>query len=186
MSNPSTPSNAAVRTGVWSKLPSIAWVGIFLLGMASIIGFFIGLIWVVSHVEGFMSVVFLLIGIPLFFKLAKGQKLNSLALGGIILFYALMGMALDQTGNALYNKPLDLLCPKDTSIHRSVDVLHPLPGRTDFIQDYSCYNREGTRVSEIWILHVVGLRFAEYLILAYLLYGIGKLYFWLRGEERKA
>jgi hypothetical protein len=49
-----------------------------------------------------------------------------------------------------------------------VTVLHPLPGRTDMIQDYTCRNLEtGDAVAQIDMFSIIGVRFVEYVIIGF-------------------
>ncbi len=83
-----------------------------------------------------------------------------------------MGMAIDQTGNIIYNQPLALFCPDGTTYSRSVATYHPLPGRTDFVQNFQCLAAEGKSPYDIPIGIVIGIRFMEYVFIAYFLLGI--------------
>jgi hypothetical protein len=161
---------------IWSRLmnlPSIAWVILFPLGIIAFIGSIILFIVGISSIEGFATVIFLVIGWFMAMGIvAAGQEFkgpgSGLMMGGIICFYALMGMALDQPGNFLFNKPIGWFCPSGSSMNRDVSVLHPLPGRTDLIQRFMCVDiKTGKNVEEVGMFKLIGVRFVEYVVVAY-------------------
>jgi hypothetical protein len=151
------------------RMPSWLWLLMILFGLCLVIAIPIAFIYVISHFEGVASIIFILIGWLVFGEFAKKDKRNQLMLGGVILFFALMGMAIDQTGNIIYNQPLALFCPDGTTYARSVATYHPLPGRTDFVQNFLCQGAEGKSPYVIPIVMVIGIRFVEYIFVAYLL-----------------
>jgi hypothetical protein len=175
---------------ITEKLPSWSWVLVGFGGIALVIGGFIGLIWAFSHIEGFASIIFLVIGYFAFGAAARSVgKRKNIILAGAIIFYSLMGAAIDQTGNFVYNMPVNLMCPESTSLERNVQTLHPLPGRTDFIQDFTCYDGNQKPVYRVENYKIALLRLGEYIVLGYILYGFRKLqiflllYFRNRGEK---
>lgn len=155
----------------FEKIPSIAWIVFFVGGIIAIIGSIIAIFFLLATVPGFASLIFLIIGVVYLFspyeKLPHDPSYKIIQ-AGMITFFALMGMAVDQTGNVIYNAPLQLLCPPQTSLMRSVDVSHPLPGRTDLTQNFTCVDDSGKEVSSIAIGYMIALRFVEYVIIAYL------------------
>lgn len=153
-------------------MPSWLWLIFILAGIMLIIAIPIAFIYVLSHFEGIASIIFLVIGWFVFGAFAKSQKKNTLIMGGAVCFFALMGMAIDQTGNIIYNQPMALSCPEGTTYSRSVSTLHPLPGRTDFVQNFQCFDAEGKTAYTIPVGLVLLTRFGEYVLIAYLLYGI--------------
>ena len=94
------------------RIPSGLWLLIMLLGLVLVIAIPLVFIYVISHFEGISSIIFLVIGWFTFGTFARQDKRNPLIMGGAILFYALMGMAIDQPGNIIYNQPFALVCPK--------------------------------------------------------------------------
>jgi len=154
------------------RIPSWLWIPIFLIGIALVIGIPIAFVYVISHFEGIASIIFLVIGWFIFGAFAKSKKRSPLILGGAVCFFALMGMSIDQTGNAIYNYPLALSCPEGTTYNRSIITLHPLPGRTDFFQNFQCFDSQGKAAIQIPIWKVLLTRFCEYILIAYLLLGI--------------
>lgn len=160
------------------QIPSIGYVLLIPLGLITFIGSIILLFWALANLEGLASVLMLLAGYGAFRSFHQNDiPLTSFALGAGIVFFALMGMAIDQPGNLLYNKPLELICPDGTSLNRSVDVLHPLPERTDMVQNFQCFDTEGNAVSQINMFHIIGVRFAEYILIGYFLYFLSRIRF---------
>lgn len=164
-------------------LPSIVWVFLLILGMIALMGGIMIFFTMIATVPGFASVIFLIIGFLYVFtpasKIIDKRDLStfsgSLAQAIGVGFFALMGMAIDQPGNALYNYPLNYLCPPESKMYRDVNVSHPLPGRTDMTQDFRCLNSHGKLVVEIGMGEVIVVRFFEYLILAYVFIGLKRL-----------
>lgn len=56
------PNRISVFFQRLQKLPSFAWIIIFLVGLVALIGSIIGLFYLLSHVEGVASVIMLLAG----------------------------------------------------------------------------------------------------------------------------
>ncbi|MBN2572342.1 MAG: hypothetical protein JXA68_09465 [Ignavibacteriales bacterium] len=169
----------------FSKIPSILWVIIIPLGIGLFIGSIIGFIYLAAYVEGFISTIFLIISFFIVKRLSverkvettaqeiSRKKIPSIALAGFIVFFALMGAALDQTGNFIYNEPLQwLFCNDGCELKRGVDVLYPRPGETYLIQDFVCVDENNQINSSINPFSIFLVRFGEYIILGYLIYGI--------------
>src|SRR6185369_14745067 len=129
----------------------------------------------VATVEGVASIIFLVIGFIYVFAsnteigLSKiKSKTSGLAVAFGIVFFALMGMAIDQTGNVIYNLPLQIInCPAGTYLTRDAIVTNPLPGRTDINQDFNCVNSSKKIVSTLDIGNIIIVRFIEYVIIGY-------------------
>ncbi|MFN0274115.1 MAG: hypothetical protein ACKVPJ_00090 [Chitinophagales bacterium] len=156
----------------WKKIPSWAWVLIFLAGGILMIGFFIGSFVALTTLEGFASGALLIAGIVGFgiVPLRKPEEPDALMRGIGIAFFALMGATVDQTGNFIYNKPVEMcFCEEGTSLQRAEDVSNPLPGTYYVEQDYTCFDTAGNPVKQINMFAVMGLRFVEYVLLGYLL-----------------
>lgn len=156
----------------WKKIPSWAWILIFVAGLLAVIALFVGSFFALSMLEGFASLLFLIGGLAVFgvIPLRKPQYTSPIVRAVMLAFYALMGATIDQPGNVIYNKPVELcFCEDGTSLKRSENVLHPLPGRTDVRQEFICYDAAGTAVKQINPFAVVGIRFVEYVLLGYLL-----------------
>ncbi|MBN1638012.1 MAG: hypothetical protein JW866_03535 [Ignavibacteriales bacterium] len=168
----------------FSKIPSILWVIIIPLGIGLFIGSMIGFIYLSAYVEGFISIIFLIISFFIVKRASRPRKsqfqnqesrkgkIPSIALAAFIVFFALMGAALDQPGNFIYNEPLEwIFCDEGCGLQRGVDVLHPRPGETYLIQDFVCIDDNNQIRKYIDPFHVFLFRFVEYIIIGYLLYG---------------
>lgn len=164
------------KKSFWRRLPSWVWTLIGLAALALFLGLIIGGFWALATVEGFASGIFLAIGI-IVFRVFSGTRPASIPVICAVLvgFFALMGAAVDQTGNAAYNKPVEwCMCPAGSSLKRTADASHPLPGHTDITQNFICW-KAGEVVKYIDPFAVMGLRFVEYLLLAYGLLGLRRL-----------
>lgn len=157
-----------------SNLPSWVWVFLFPLGIVALIGTIVFSFFLLSNVEGIATGIFLVIGWGVAKSFSSDSELaaktpgTSLIMGGVICFYALMGMAIDQPGNFVFNKPIQwFLCPANTTLTRGVDVSHPLPGRTDITQDFRCVDTRGELVDRPSLFGVIGIRFVEYVLVVY-------------------
>ncbi len=167
------------------RVSSWLWAIIILAAIVLAVGIPIALVYGLSHIEGLASVIFLVIGWFVFGIFAKGYVKSTLALGSVVGFFALMGMAIDQAGNYLFNLPIGMNCPEGSTFARSVVALHPYPGRTVFEQAFRCYDGAGKAVKTFADPVVFGVRFAEYFALAYMILGMRKLLFRI-GEARRA
>lgn len=182
-----------------SKLPTIAWVILLPLGLVAFIGGTIFIFWALATVEGVGSIVMVVAGwLGVMFAVQPsgavkigGQQFNvakdgnsfaGLITAGVIVWYAIMGMAIDQTGNPLFNYPLRWFCPAESTINRGINVLHPLPGRTDIIQNFACVDQQGEVTKELGAGYLIVTRFIEYLLIAYLMIGLRKLMISGRGK----
>ena len=171
------------KRSFWSRLPSWAWIFIALAVIALFIPLIIGSFYSLAHWEGFASIIFLVTGV-LVFRVFSGTPPGRHRIMRAIMvgFFALMGATVDQTGNPVYNKPVELcLCPPASELTRSTVTSHPLPGRTDMTQDFTCI-RDGELVKRIDMLPVMGIRFLEYMLLAYVLIGLRWLVWKMRSK----
>ena len=160
-------------------IPSIGWVIIFVGGIALLIGSIAALFYALSHIEGFASLIFLVLGY-FFMQNTKSSLMNGIMIG----FFALMGMAVDQPGNPIYNKPVELWqCEDGTHLNRGVDVTHPLPERTDITQDFTCIDENDMVVQQIGMEKVIAVRFVEYILIGYFFMGFNTLRKRLKGED---
>jgi len=162
-----------VKKTFWSKLPSWAWVFIGIGVIALFLFIIIGSFYSLAHFEGVASILFLIAGVFVFRVFSGTPPSNIPVMRAILVgFFALMGATVDQTGNYIYNKPVEKwMCPEGTSLDRSTITSHPLPGRTDMTQNFTCY-REDVPVDTLDMLPIMGIRFLEYMLLAYLLIGL--------------
>jgi hypothetical protein len=187
-----TPPSQPPRS-IWSHLPSFVWILIFVGGIVALIGTIIALFYALSHIEGFASVLMLVVA---WFVMRAGSSVSDgMDTGGAgfiraigIGFFALMGMAIDQPGNYVYNRPIQwFFCPSNTVLQRGVDVTHPLPGRTDITQDFMCVDTGKNEVSSRpGMGEVIAVRFGEYVLIGYLLIGLNRLYMRLRARPAPA
>ncbi|HYD35209.1 MAG TPA: hypothetical protein VD999_04035 [Vitreimonas sp.] len=173
------------KLGKWlSGAPSIVWIILLVAGLCGFIGSIIFSFFLLANVEGLASLIIIGVGwlavvgsvsLPDKTSQPHSGAIDSFTKGALICFYALMGMAIDQPGNFVLNYPLRWLCPPATVISREVDVTHPLPGRTDITQDFRCVDASGKVIDRPSLFQVIGIRFVEYVIIAYLLVEIRKL-----------
>lgn len=154
------------------QIPSIAWIFIFIGGIALFIIVIAGFCYGFSNIEGLASIIFLIIGF-----VAIRDTGSSLGNALMIGFFALMGITVDQPGNPIYNKPVEIWqCEDGTYLNRGVDVTHPLPERTDVTQNFSCLdNGTDEVVKTIGMEKVVLIRLFEYLVLGYFFMGFNGL-----------
>ncbi|MBM9500382.1 hypothetical protein JWG44_09000 [Leptospira sp. 201903071] len=148
-----------------TTLGTFGWILIILLGLAAVILTPILFIAAISHLEGFAGSL-LLIGGYFGARSAIRSQFGPPAKAVFIVFFSIMGMSLDQPGNYLYNFPFRYLCPSSATIQRSVQISHPLPGRTDMTQAFSCFDTSGKEISRIQLPAILGIRFTEYLLIA--------------------
>jgi hypothetical protein len=168
-----------------SKLPSIAWVIILPLMLAAFIGSIIGIFWLLANVEGFASAIMVFVGWLVFRWDSKTGIDKALTAGGIV-FYTLMGIAIDQPGNYFFNQPIEWWqCSDGTHLVRGVDVTHPLPGRTDMTQNYTCQDDAGQIIRQIGLEKVILVRFVEYVVVAYFFLYTHSFWRMLRGKRRR-
>lgn len=165
---------------IWKRLPAWVWVILMVGGIIGIWFLLVGSFLAITTIEGVASMVLLILGaigfgvVPL--RAPDGD--NRIARGIGLAFFALMGASLDQTGNTLYNKPVEyFLCPPETGLDRKEMVSNPLPGTTYVTQDFTCYDTEGKAVLTLNVFKILGIRFVEYFILGYILLGL-RFVFW--------
>jgi hypothetical protein len=173
------------------QLPSIVWIFIFAGGIVVLIGGIVGLFYLLSHVEGFGSVLMVVIawGIIRLGSQTPTPNKASYPVGGWvtalgIIFFALMGVAIDQTGNFLYNKPIEwLFCPSQTELRRDVAITNPMPGQTNIAQEFSCVeSKENQVVKGVDAFKVLAVRFVEYVLIGYVLLGLNRVYIMFRAR----
>jgi hypothetical protein len=180
------------------RLPSFAWIIIFVLAIAGLIGGTAGACYVISHYEG--AATLLMIGAAwIIIRLWSGlgsqavvdtpsPQGSNLLVALCIAFYAAMGIAIDQPGNWLFNRPFQwFYCPAGTELQHGVSVSHPLPERTDITQDFSCVTKsDRVFVKRIGGFPQVWVRFVEYILVAYGLLGLNRLYTRIRRSAAPA
>jgi hypothetical protein len=161
------------------KLPSLLWILILALGLIAFIGGIIGSFWALATIEGVASFL-LLIGGWLAIRSfgSNGQRSEPIVRAIALLFFALMGMSIDQPGNFIYNKPLEwVLCGSGQEITKEVEYSNPLPGTTYITNEFQCIDQiSKEKIRSISVPEIIVSRFVEYLILGYLLIYISKVY----------
>jgi len=170
----------------WNKLPSWAWILIFVVGIIIGLGFIIGSFVAIATIEGIASLVLLTLGMIGFgiLPLRKPQTTGAMFRAIGISFFALMGATVDQTGNYIYNKPVELcFCSEGTSLERIKNVSNPMPGTTIIQQDFTCYDKAGAPVKTINMFAVLGIRFVEYVFLGYILLGVRRFLWNLKNKR---
>ncbi len=170
----------------WNKLPSWAWILIFVGGIIIGLGFIIGSFVAIATIEGIASLILLTLGMIGFgiLPLRKPQTTGAMFRAIGISFFALMGASVDQTGNYIYNKPVELcFCSEGTSMERIENVSNPMPGTTIIQQDFTCYDKAGAPVKTINMFAVLGVRFVEYVFLGYILLGVRRFLWNLKNKR---
>ncbi|MBS1792572.1 MAG: hypothetical protein JSS81_01890 [Acidobacteria bacterium] len=162
------------------KIPSFLWIPLIVGAVA----LSIGAIWIffygIGYVEGFGSLILLVLG-WIGFRIGNrsdGIESRGFAVALGITFFAMMGMALDQPGNFIYNRPLEwLFCPPDAELVRETIRRGLRGGGVSLTQDFACVAR-GTEqvVRQISGFEHFGIRFLEYVALGYLLLALSRLF----------
>ncbi len=173
----------------WKKLPSWVWILIFVGGLIIGLGVIIGSFVAIATIEGIASLVLLTLGMIGFgiLPLRKPQTSGAIARAIGISFFALMGATVDQTGNYLYNKPVEICsCPEGSSLDRIENVSNPMPGTTIIQQDFTCYDKAGAPVKKINMFAVMGIRFIEYVLLGYILLGVRRFLWNIKNNGNRS
>ncbi len=168
------------KKSFFSRIPSWLTAILILLAAFAFIGFNIILVVGISTFEGFASMIFMVIGLLTFVIFALKRRVTTASgrpiTGALVVFFAFMGAVIDQTGNFAYNKPVEWTsCPDGTSLDRNTDVFHVQPGKTMYIQDFTCYDAQGNAVKQINMFWVIFIRFLEYILLGILLVIVRRL-----------
>lgn len=172
------------------SLPSFVWIILILGGIAALIAILLGGLIALSTIEGIASI--LLLGIA-WVAIRAGNhsaptkqrtQTDSFGIGLGIAFFALMGLAIDQPGNYLYNRPLQwLFCPANTELVREAEIRHPRDGTTQIIQDFQCVDDDQRSIRQISVVEMLAVRFSEYVLIGYLLVWANQLYTRLRSRS---
>ena len=170
------------------KIPSILWIPIIMGAIA----LFIGGIWVIFYgfgfVEGFGSLIMLVLG-WIGFRIGNNSdekdvgKSFGVAIG--LTFFALMGMALDQTGNFVYNQPIEwIYCPENSELFRETIQRGVRGGGVSINQNFACLTSTGELIRQINMFEHLAVRFVEYVFLGYILLGLSRIYsrLWRKSE----
>jgi hypothetical protein len=175
------------------KIPSFVWILVIVAAVALFIGAILGGFYVLTHIEGVGSIILLVCGWAVFRfgNNAPEIKSSSIGIAVVISFFAMMGMALDQTGNYVYNKPLEwIFCPPETELTREAITRGARGGGVTVNQNFTCAAENGGEVlRKISSWEVIIFRFFQYVLLGYILLGLSRLYTGLKsalGIGRKA
>lgn len=145
---------------------------LILVGSITAMGLLILTIISIATVEGFASLIFIVINVLIFIvwplRLKKKSSLNSF-LGVAFIFMAFMGGTIDQTGNPVFNKPIEYcMCAENETLTRTAQVSH-INSRTSYAQDFRCRTSADDEGRSISMFAVLGLRFVEYILLILML-----------------
>jgi hypothetical protein len=168
------------------KIPSILWIPIIVGAIALFIGGMIAFFYGIGYVEGFGSLIILSLG---WIGFRVGNNSDDLKLGGFglalgISFFALMGMALDQTGNFIYNQPLEwIFCPANSELMRETIERGARGGGVSLNQNFTCMANSGEVLRKIAGYEHFGFRFVEYVVIGYILLGLSRLYSWIKRSS---
>lgn len=167
------------------KIPSFLWIPIIIGAITLFIGGLLAVFYGFGYVEGFGSIIMLVLG-WIGFRIGNNsddiKDRFAVALG--ITFFALMGMALDQIGNFIYNKPLEwIFCTENSELMRETIKSGTRGGGIQLSQNYTCVAQNGEVLRKISMFEHLAVRFVEYVFLGYILLGISRLYAKLRGKK---
>jgi hypothetical protein len=169
-----------------SKIPSFLWIPIIIGAIALFIGGSYAIFYGFTFVEGFSSILLLVLGWFGFRICQRSEDLHkygALGTAAGITFFALMGMALDQPGNVLYNKAIECVyCPENSGLERESVSRGLQGGGVQVSQKFECIDREGGEVvRRINMFELLAVRFGEYVVIGYLLLGVSRVYSRLYG-----
>ena len=175
------------------KVPSFVWILVIVTAIALFIGAMIGGFYAITHIEWVGTILMLLCGwgclrfganSP---EIKSDSALGKVGLAILITFFAMMGVALDQTGNFIYNKPLEwIFCPADSELTRDVVRRAARGGGVSVEQKFTCVAENGGQVRRtIGMWETLLFRFFEYVVLGYALLGLSRLYSRIRGLPKK-
>ncbi|MFZ1632986.1 MAG: zinc ribbon domain-containing protein [Chitinophagales bacterium] len=157
---------------IWKRIPAWAWIIIIVACIAGVLFVLIGSFIAVATLEGVASIILLVLGVIGFgiAPLRKPENPGSFTRAIGLSFFALMGATVDQPGNIIYNKPVEMcFCTDGSSLSRDENISNPMPGTTIIQQDFTCFDKMGNPVKQINMFAVLGIRFLEYILLGYLL-----------------
>lgn len=178
------------------KVPSFVWILAIVAAVALFIGGMIGGFYVITHVEWVGSIFLLLAAWGVLRFGANAPEIKSDGTGGkiglaiLITFFAMMGVALDQPGNFIYNQPMEwLFCPADSDLLRDVVRRAARGGGVSVEQKFTCVATGGGQVLRtIGMWEMIFFRFFEYVALGYALFGLSRGYSKIKktlGYEKK-
>jgi len=169
------------------KIPSIGWVLIVVAAIALFVGAIWGGFFVITHIEGAGSI-FLLVSAWSVLRVGANTpeiRDNKLGVAVLIVFFAMMGLAFDQTGNFIYNQPMEwLFCPSDSELSR--ETLHRAVRRGVSVeQNFTCVAASGQVVRQISGWEHLFFRFFEYVLIGYALRFLSRFYTRLKGGSNR-
>ncbi len=175
-----------------SRIPTLGWIVLIPLGLALFIGGIAAVFWAISSTEGVASACMLVAG-AVFIRFTYPPDSNQsgrwnlltrskprtteekIGLAISVFFFSLMGVAIDQPGNFVYNKPLEILsCPAGTALYRTTSTTHPKPGSTRISQNFNCLDSNGAALKKIGILELLMHRFLLYAGIFHILLGLNR------------
>ena len=155
------------------------WIPIIVGAIALFIGGLLGIFYGIGYVEGFGSLILLILG---WIGFRVGHHSDKSDAGGFgvavgIIFFAMMGLALDQTGNFIYNQPMQwLFCPENTELMRETVRSGARGGGITLTQNFACVDGIGEVVRKISMFEHLVFRFVEYVALGYILLYLNRIY----------
>ncbi|HEY8563037.1 MAG TPA: hypothetical protein VIL74_21855 [Pyrinomonadaceae bacterium] len=166
--------------GKWSeKIPSFAWILMIVAAIAALIGALWGGFYAVTHLEGVGSIFLLICAWAALRAGANSPDLGNSPLGIalVIVFFAMIGIAFDQPGNYIYNRPLEwIFCPAETELTRDVVRRAARGGGVSISQNFQCVAADGKARRAISMWEQLFFRFFEYVAIGYALLGASRLY----------
>ena len=166
------------------KIPSLAWILIIAAAVALFIGALWGGFYAVTHVEGVGSIFLLVCAWAALRGGANSPDLESsnLGLAILIVFFAMMGIGLDQPGNFIYNQPMEwIFCPPETELTRDVVRRAARGGGVSIEQNFNCVAAGGQVLRRLSGWELYFFRFFEYVVIGYILLGLSRLYSRMKG-----
>lgn len=170
----------------WSeKIPSFLWIPLIIGAIALFFGAVLAFFFGIGYVEGFGSLLLLVLG-WIGFRIGNNSddlKLGSFGIALGITFFALMGAALDQTGNFIYNKPLEwIYCSPESELFRETVQRSGSRGGISLTQNFACIGKNGEVLRNIGMFEMLLVRFSEYLVIGYILLGLSRLFAILKNK----
>lgn len=146
------------------------WLTALLVLIGALAGIALIILTVVSiaAVEGFATLIFLIVNVVIFivWPLRNKAKANLNGVLGIaFIFMAFMGAVIDQAGNPVFNKPIGwCMCEQGEEFTRGVSVTQA-GTQTIYEQDFRCHKVPTDQGRPVSMFAIIGLRFVEYIVL---------------------
>ncbi len=123
--------------------------------------------------EGFASIGILVLAFGVLIWLGQevfDTKATVLTFLGV---FCLLGMIFDGAGNFIYNKPIHLMCPSETSLSREIVPVEDYEGNVAYSHVFSCYaDNQEVPAKQFSVYLTIGIRAVEYLLIGSFLLGI--------------